>query len=296
MIHYGKIGGLIRMQMIKFFREIGRKDIAIAGGKGCNLGELYNNKYNVPNGFVVTTKSYNDFIEIKELKQDLLDELKGLDPGDTKILEDVSKKLQKLIMDEEIYEELISEIGISLKKLKGDKFAVRSSATAEDLITASFAGQQDTYLNVKRKDVLKNVKKCWASLFTPRAIYYRHEKKIGHDVGMAVVVQEMVPAQYAGVMFTVDPIRKKFVLVEVASGLGEKVVSGSVTPSSYFLDRKTFAITEKNIEYEVNESIIKEIAKIGMQIEKHYKKPQDIEFATIGKKIFILQSRAITTL
>src|SRR3990167_8138630 len=152
------------MDMIRFFKDIGRKDIAIAGGKGCNLGELYNNKYNVPNCFVVTTKAYGDFIEIKELKQDLLDELKGLDPGDTRILEDVSKKLQKLVMDEEIYEELVREIGTSLKKLNGEKFAVRSSATAEDLITASFAGQQDTYLNIKKKDVADAVKKCWASL------------------------------------------------------------------------------------------------------------------------------------
>ena len=282
--------------MIRFFKDINRKDIATVGGKGCNLGELFTHGFNVPNGFVVTTKAYYDFIEIKELKQNIMGELKGLDPGNTKLLDDISKKLQKLIMDEKIYDKLIQEINGAVKKLHGEKFAVRSSATAEDLLTASFAGQQDTYLNVKRKDIVKNVQKCWASLFTPRAIYYRHEKKVGHDVAMGVVIQEMVPAEYAGVMFTVDPIRKKFILVEASSGLGEKVVSGSVTPSGYFLDRKNFEIKEKNIEVEINENIIKDIAKIGMKIEKHYKKPQDIEFATVRKKIFILQSRAITTL
>src|SRR3990167_6506674 len=106
------------MDMIRFFKDIGRKDIAIAGGKGCNLGELYNNKFNVPNGFVVTTNAYKDFIEIKELKEDIMEELKDLDPGDTKMLDDISKKLQKLIMDEKIFEELKKEIAEALKKLK----------------------------------------------------------------------------------------------------------------------------------------------------------------------------------
>jgi pyruvate,water dikinase len=201
-----------------------------------------------------------------------------------------------LILDEQVFEELVKEITSALGKLKGSKFAVRSSATAEDLLTASFAGQQDTYLNVAKKDVVESVKKCWASLFTPRAIYYRHEKKIPHDVAMAVVVQEMVQAEYAGVMFTLDPVMKKYVLVEAATGLGEKVVSGSVTPSSFMLDRKDFEIKEKNIQYKIDEEIIKKIAKIGLSIEKHYSKPQDVEFGVKNGEVFILQSRAITTL
>jgi pyruvate,water dikinase len=191
---------------------------------------------------------------------------------------------------------LEKEITSALKKLKGTRFAVRSSATAEDLLTASFAGQQDTFLNVSKKDVIISVKRCWASLFNSRAIYYRHEKNIPHDVSMAVVVQEMVQADFAGVMFTVDPIRKKYILVEAAHGLGEKVVSGSVTPSGFMIDRNTFAIAEKTINDPIDECIVKELAKIGIQVEKHYKSPQDVEFAVKNNEIFILQSRAITTL
>lgn len=281
--------------MIRFLNQADKKDISVVGGKGANLGEMYG-KFNVPNAFVVTTKAYNTFIEIKELEEEMAEQLSKLDVGNHKLLEKISKELKRLIMDEEMFEELITEINKGLKKLDGDKFAVRSSATAEDLITASFAGQQDSYLNVKKKDVVESVKKCWASLFNPRAIYYRHEKNIPHDVSMAVVVQEMVQADFAGVMFTVDPIKKKHILVEAAHGLGEKVVSGTVTPSSYMIDRKTFKIVEKNEEYKLDDRIIVEIARIGKKIEAHYKKPQDIEFAVKNREIFILQSRAITTL
>ncbi len=279
------------------FKQISKKDISTSGGKGCNLGELFNSGYNVPYGFVVTTAAYYDFVEIKELKQKIIDELKNVDINDYKLLEDAAQKIKKLIIDEEVMEHIVEEIDAHLQKTKATKFAVRSSATAEDLLTASFAGQQDTYLNVTKKDVLNAVKKCWASLFNPRAIFYREEKKIPHDVGMAVVVQEMVQAEYAGVMFTVDPIHKKDILVEAAIGLGEQVVSGEVTPNSYFIDRKTFAIKQKMGEYEgISEDVIKAIAKKGLEIEKHYKKPQDIEFAVKHGKVFILQSRAITTL
>jgi len=281
--------------MIKFFKDIKKEDTPTAGGKGCNLGEMFHH-FPIPNGFVVTTKAYNNFVEMFQIKDKIQTQLKDLDPGDHELLEKISSEVKKLILDEEIFEELVREINEALKKLKGTHFAVRSSATAEDLLTASFAGQQDSYLEIKKEDVVENVKKCWASLFNPRAIYYRHEKKIGNDVSMAVVIQEMVDADSAGVMFTVDPIRKKYILVEAAHGLGEKVVSGTVTPSSFFLDRDTYEIIEKNIEYELDESIIQEIAKIGLKIEAHYKHPQDVEFAVKGKEIFILQSRAITTL
>ena len=279
------------------FKDIHKHDLAKAGGKGCNLGELYNSGYNVPYGFVVTTDAYYDFVEIKELKQKIIDELKNVDINDYKLLETAAENIKKLILDEEIMGHIIKEINAHLQQTKATKFAVRSSATAEDLLTASFAGQQDTYLNVSKKDVLAAVKKCWASLFNPRAIFYREEKKIPHDVGMAVIVQEMVQAEYAGVMFTVDPIHKKDILVEAAIGLGEQVVSGQVTPNSYFIDRKTFAIKQKMGEYEgISEEVIKAIAKKGIEIEKHYGKPQDIEFAVVKGEVFILQSRSITTL
>jgi pyruvate, water dikinase len=282
--------------MIKLFTEIKKEDIGIAGGKGANLGELTNFGFNVPNGFVVTTSAYDTFLEKNKLKTIILDNLSKLDVEDNKKLEKTSSEIKKIIIKKEVSEKLEKEINKSLKKLKGGKFAVRSSATAEDLITASFAGQQDSFLNISSKDVIDAVRKCWASLFNSRAIYYRNQKKIGNNVSMAVVVQEMIDADFAGVVFTVDPIRKKYILVEAATGLGEKVVSGSITPSSFMLQRKSFEIIEKNINYNIDEEIVKKIGKIGLEIEKHYNKPQDIEFAVKGKEIFILQSRAITTL
>lgn len=282
--------------MIRFFDSIGKDDGSIVGGKAANLGELTKAGFNVPNGFVITIKAYRNFVEINELKEDMQEQISKIDVGNYELVDKISIELKKLILDEEIFEELEKEIQNALKKLKGNKFAVRSSATAEDLLTASFAGQQDTYLNVKKKNIINAVKKCWASLFNPRAIYYRHEKKISHDVDMAVVVQEMIDADFAGVMFTVDPIRKKYILVEAAHGLGEQVVSGSVTPSSFMLDRETFEIKERNISYEIDDNVIIEIAKIGKKIEQHYNNPQDIEFAVKNGEIFILQSRAITTL
>ncbi|MBS3136266.1 hypothetical protein J4401_04875 [Candidatus Woesearchaeota archaeon] len=281
--------------MIRFLSGIKKGDSIIAGGKGCNLGEMYG-RFNVPNGFVVTTKAYSNFVEIRELEKEMAEQLESLDAGNHEKLEKVSKELKKLILDEKMYEELEKEIRNALGKLSGEMFAVRSSATAEDMLTASFAGQQDTFLNVRKKDVSDAVKKCWASLFNPRAIYYRNEKGIAHDVKMAVVVQEMVNADFAGVMFTIDPIRKKYILIEAVHGLGEKLVSGEVTPSSYMFDRNSLKIAEKTINYEINEKILNEIAAIGLKIEKHFNKPQDIEFAVSQGKIFILQSRAITTL
>ncbi len=285
-----------KMKYILWLEDIDKEDLRTVGGKGANLGELFG-KFNVPPAFVVTTKAYNNFVELKELKKDITEKLSKLDVGNYELLEKISKELKKLILDREVFEDLVIEIDNALKKLKGNKFAVRSSATAEDLLTASFAGQQDTYLNVEKKDVVNAVKKCWASLFNPRAIYYRHKKKISHNVAMAVVVQEMVQADFAGVMFTVDPINKKYALIEAASGLGEKVVSGSVTPSSFMLNKKSLEIVEKNIIYRIDENIIKKIAKIGLEIEKHYKKPQDIEFVIDkSNKLYIVQSRPITTL
>lgn len=283
--------------MIIHFNEPKKNKLNLTGGKGLNLINLYNNRFNVPNGFVITTKAYEDFIEINELKDIIVEEVKNIDMDNYKLLEDASKKLKKLITDEKLMEHLEKDIKNSLKKLKTKKFAVRSSATTEDLLSASFAGQQDTYLNVKEKDIMDAIKKCWASLFNARAIFYRYNKKIPHHLAsMAVVVQEMVDADFAGVIFTVDPVRKKHILVEAAHGLGEKVVSGSVTPSSYLIDRKSFKIIEKNVNYDVDENIIINIAKESKKIEGHYKKPQDIEFAVKNKEIFILQSRAITTL
>ena len=163
---------------------------------------------------------------------------------------------------------------------------------------ASFAGQQDTYLEIKgENNVIESVQKCWASLFTARAIYYREQNNFKHrDVLISVVIQEMIDAEYAGVMFTVDPVNKKFILIEVVKGLGEKLVSGAVTPNTYFMNKKTHALESESGDMYFDKSLLKKISQLGEKIEDHYKKPQDIEFAISEGKIYVLQSRPITTL
>src|SRR3989344_350972 len=278
------------------FHMAEKNDLSLVGGKGYNLIRMYNEKLNVPNGFVVTTKAYFDFLNYNKLTGAVQKKLKGLDVEDTERLDMVSSGVRGLLLNAQFPSLLMKEIENYVKKYTARKFAVRSSSTAEDLAKASFAGQQDTYLNVKKKDIAEHVKKCFASLFTSRAIYYREKNRFPHTVGIAVVVQEMVDSDFSGVMFTVDPIHKKFLLIEIASGLGEKIVSGSITPNNYFLERKTFETYEKHEEEEMDEELVRKIADIGIQIENYYGKPQDIEFAVKNGKIFILQARPITTL
>ena len=193
-------------------------------------------------------------------------------------------------------EELKKEITKTLKKFKAP-FAIRSSATAEDLAKASFAGQYDTFLNIEKKDVIKNIKKCWDSINTQRAQFYRKQHKIKGKILMAVIVQEMIKADFAGIVFTIDPVHKKHILIETAPGLGEAIVSGKLTPNDYFVDRNNFEIIDKKINTkELDENTIKKLAKISLKIEELFTSPQDIEFATKNNEIFILQSRPITTL
>ena len=194
-----------------------------------------------------------------------------------------------------ITDELKQQITQTLSKFRAP-FAVRSSATAEDLKTASFAGQYDTFLNVKGEDIFEHIHKCQASLNTERAVFYRKQKGIT-SVKMAVIIQEMIQPDFAGVVFTIDPIHNKHILVETAPGLGEAVVSGRITPNDYFVNRRNFSIVNKTIHtQELDEQIVKDIAIASLQIERHFNSPQDIEFAVKDNKIFILQSRPITTL
>ena len=469
------------------FKETKKGDIKIVGGKAVNLGILFNNKFNVPDGFTVTTDAYYEFLGENRLNEKIQLAIKKIDYNSTKNLDATSRKIRDFILNGRINNNLIKEIGEKLKKIKAGNFAVRSSATAEDLPKASFAGQQDTYLFIKKNEIVRHIRKCWASLFTSRALFYRNEKNIGYtcnlkmmdseicksiskkakfldplvvllpglgaypfdagdfekhsgfktiriesrdlgvidnvlkfvagktgicpivvgysdgekyfcnylrkfgdnglvsafygigsdkgkvekmmeagrvfyingerdnlapaadklllrynrgyggktkrpvfkvpgathvslvknslDIsfirgimrqtleikhfnpfGIAVVVQKMIKPDFAGVMFTIDPIYKKDILVEATLGVGEKLVSGKVTPNSYFIGRKNFEIKNRHATEDIDESLIAKIAKIGARIEKLYKKPQDIEFAVKNKEIFVLQSRAITTL
>jgi pyruvate,water dikinase len=224
--------------------------------------------------------------------------LDKLDVEDTESLDKTSQKIRDLILKPKFPADLKSEIVSNYKKLAHKKVAVRSSATAEDLPTASFAGQQDTYLDIEGESkVIDAVQRCWASLFTSRAIYYREKNNFKHrDVLISVVIQEMIDADFAGVMFTIDPVNKLYILVEIVEGLGEKLVSGMVTPNTYFIHRSDDKIMEESLQFGFDENMVHQVAAIGRKIEEHYKKPMDIEFAFKDGKLYILQARPITTL
>ncbi|MBS4537915.1 phosphoenolpyruvate synthase [Clostridium sp. D2Q-11] len=324
---------------IKWFNEVNKDDIPIVGGKGANLGELTQRGINVPPGFCVTAQGYVDFIENSNIKEKMNNKLSQLDIQDNDMLHTISSEIRDMIikskMPEDIREEIIhgyTEFSHIVNK-ENPLVAIRSSATAEDLPEASFAGQQDTYLEIHGIDeVLKHIKKCWASLWTARAIYYRENQGFKHEeVALSVVVQKMVNSGKAGVMFTANPINhnRNEIMINASWGLGEAVVSGIVTPDEYIIDKNSLGIVEKNIankktmvikkkdtvgteEVKVahvlgedkvtgeclsEEEVIK-LARSGSLIEAMYRSNQDIEWAfdKDTKKLYILQSRPITTL
>ena len=289
---------LCNLKNILWFKDIKKEDLPVVGGKGANLGEMYE-RFPVPNGFCVTVYAYKNFMDETKIGAHIHGLLDALDVENNQQLEKTAEEIRALILKQKFPEHLKKEILEQYKKLKIKKVAVRSSATAEDLPTASFAGQQDTYLNIEsEKEVIKSIQKCWASLFTSRAIYYREKNNFKHrDVLISVVIQEMVDASHAGVMFTIDPVNKKHILIEVVEGLGESLVSGQVTPNTYFMNKKTHELEKEHINFDFDKEMLTEVSKIGEKIEKHYGKPQDIEFAFDQEgKLFILQARPITTL
>jgi len=321
---------------ILWFREIRIKDIPSAGGKGASLGEMANHNFPVPPGFVVTAQAYFRYLEGTGIRKKVEKRIDAIDVENTEELATVSEEVRNLIlstpMSEAVSNEIIKayiklgerKLGLGLTSSEEEFVAVRSSATAEDLPEASFAGQQETYLNVKgRNRLVKAVQKCWASLFTARAVYYRKKNNFStKDVGIAVVVQKMVNGQQSGIMFTAEPTGDETkIVIEAGFGLGEAIVSGSITPDTYTVDKGSFKILEKKIheqtfkivkkgrenvkeklagamarKQKIDDKTIVQLAKLGKQIELHYKKPQDIEWAIENKELFIVQSRPITTL
>ena len=311
------------------FKDISKKDLPLVGGKGANLGEMVKAGFPVPDGFAVTVPAYNLFLKENVIENKIRNVLKTTDVHQPDQLNDASKRIQSLIKRSEIPKEVIKAVYEFYKNLstrrKPALVAVRSSATAEDLPDASFAGQQATYLNIKGDaNLLISVRNCWASLFTARAIFYREENKIAHhEVGISVIVQKMIQAEVSGVLFTVDPVtnKKDRIIIEAVWGLGELIVQGAVLPDHYVVQKETFSILSKKIssqkkqlvkvkdttkEVEVpvkqmdlqklsDEDIIS-LAKIADKIQKHYYFPQDIEWARDKKNLYIVQTRPITTL
>jgi len=325
-------------KLILWFEELNKEDVPLVGGKCANLGEMISAGIPVPPGFAISAYAYKRFIEETGIAQkiyDILDET-ITDPKDPGQYEEASKKIRKLIESTSIPGYLQKEISEAYRKLcekTGSKevyVAVRSSATAEDLPGASFAGQQETFLNVKgEEELLESVRKCWSSLFTPRAIFYRTQKGFRHEkVLISVAVQKMVNSRSAGVMFTLHPVTgdRNKIIIESVWGLGEAIVSGAVTPDHFEVDKNTLKILVKNIVKKTVEYIrdaktgktihaevpkerqeapsltdeeVVELAKIAKRIEQHYGSAQDIEFAVdrdlpFPQNLFIVQSRPET--
>jgi len=315
---------------IVWFSEITKKDIPIVGGKGANLGEMTNAGIPVPPGFIVTATAYFDFLKRTKITDKIHKLLKPLDTNDSKQLQQIAEKMQQVILEADMPPELATEIREAYTKLGRGLVAVRSSATAEDLPEASFAGQQSTFLNVRdEKEVVAAVQRCWASLFEARAIFYREEQGFDHlKVGIAVPVQRMVQSEASGVMFTIEPVTSNSgkIVIEAIHGLGEAIVSGEVNPDMYIIDKERLTISSKKISRQDHKLIrnlkdsdqnaniwapvpaseqarqkladndITKLAWIGKQIENHYQFPQDIEWAKEEGKIFILQTRPVTAI
>lgn len=313
---------------ILWFKDIDKDDIPFVGGKGANLGEMVTANFPVPNGFVITAQAYFAFLKEHNLTLKINHLLQTIDHNRPDSLQQVSSHIKKLIIGSKMGDELAQSIFKAYRELSGtftDAYvAVRSSATAEDLPGASFAGQQETFLNVHGEaNLALKVKDAWASLFEPRAIFYRHEQKYDHfQVGIAIVVQKMVNSDKSGIMFTIDPVTnsKSTIVVEAIDGLGEVIVQGQVTPDHYEVDKSSMEIKDistavqnvklvkekgKNKEIKMSEregkkqkltsNQILAVASLGKQLERHYYFPQDIEWAIEDGKVYIVQTRPITT-
>ncbi len=343
---------------VKWFSELNKNSGKIVGGKGANLSEIFNLGIPVPPGFVVTAQAYDYFIEKSRLNDFIKKSIESINHEDTKQLEETAKKIREAILNAEIPKDLEEEIleaydalninnvdsesdivseilkknseptsvavRNSIKSETDSSFvAVRSSATAEDLAEASFAGQQESFLDIKgEKNLIQSIKECFASLFTARAVYYRNKKGFG-DVSLAVVVQRMINSDKSGVIFSKDPSYKDNdnIIIEAVFGLGEGIVLGTITPDKYIvspdlkvlqkdISEKKIAITrdsigkettiklspEKSSSQVLKEYEIKMLADLALKIEKHYGKPQDLEFAIEKGEIYIVQTRPITTI
>jgi pyruvate, water dikinase len=331
---------------IRWFSESSNKDISIVGGKGASLAEMFNAKFPVPPGFSITTHAFDFFMGHNALNEKISEILESIEREETEDLQNASKEIRALIEAQEIPKELEKEIfeayhilgaekidtrGISqdaLNILKNSQeplfVSVRSSATTEDLATASFAGQQDSFLNIKgNRSLLEHVKKCFSSLYTARAIYYRTKQGFKEgEAKLSIVIQKMVDSEKSGVIFSRDPTNKSdHIIVEAVYGLGEGIVSGKISPDHYLANRDLTIEKIKTSEKKIaivrnssgkNETVrlnpersksqvltngeILEAADFAIKLEEHYGKPQDIEFAIEDKKLYIVQSRPITTL
>ena len=316
------------MKLVVWFNDVGKEDGALVGGKGANLGELTRAGLPVPPGFIVAADAYFGFLRASGLQPQIEQRLAGLDVGDNAALQRTADEIKQAMIDAPMPAGTASEIERAYERMGGGHVAVRSSATAEDLADASFAGQQSTFLNVTGAGVAPAVQACWASLFEPQAIAYRARRGYEHlKVGIAVVVQRMVQSQRSGVIFTMHPVTgdPNKIVIEAVYGLGEAAVSGVVTPDFYVVDQPTLTIAEKTVarqerqlvrsqdaasgedntwvpvppdlgrEQKLTDQEILAIAGLARRVEEHYGSPQDIEWAEEDGAFYIVQSRPVRT-
>lgn len=318
-----------QLPLVVNFKDIDKDSISLVGGKGANMGEMVKNGFPVPGGFAVTVPAYDLFLKENDISNKIYDILKIVDTEDPSQLEGASKRIQKLISNSVFPEDVFFDLVKSYKKLSG-RFksclvAVRSSATAEDLPGMSFAGQQATFLNIKGESNLQvAVRECWASLFTPRAIYYRIHNNIKHEkVGISVLVQKMIQSEVSGTMFSIDPVNnlKDRIVIESVWGLGEMIVQGAVIPDRYVVQKETFAILSKEVneqkiqlskkgivtkelkvpkkiqnKIKLSDKEIVDLARLAQNLQDHYYFPQDIEWAKEKGKLYVVQTRPVTAI
>lgn len=317
-------------QYLAWFDEIPNGELAMAaGGKGASLCRMSRAGLPVPGGFIVRSEMFNAYMEANGLWDYVFEKLETIDFSSDASLIAVSAEIRRKIIDCPVPQEMAEDIVKHYTQIGSGRepVAVRSSGTAEDLDDASFAGQQETFLFViGNDDVVKFIKECWASLYNDRAIFYRREKKFDErSISIAVVVQRMVSAQKAGVMFTSNPITNDYntVVLEAAWGLGEAIVSGIVTPDNLWIDKRTGEVTteyiseketmvvrlserggtkEEPVPEELREAPVltdderNKPVELARKIEDFYKKPEDIEWAIVDGQVYLLQSRPITTM
>jgi len=302
--------------------EVGSPDVLLVGGKGANLGELLRSGFPVPSGFVVTAEAYRQVVDESGIRQRLADITEAAATADPGELTELAHTARGLLREVNVPDDLVAEVTrMYAEHCAGARVAVRSSATAEDTAETSFAGMNESFTNVTDIDLLDRLVDCWVSLFGERVVSYRAERGLVDEPAIAVVVQQMVSSDRSGVMFTADPARPEQVMIEAAFGLGEVVVSGAVEPDTYRVDRESAGVREVRIGHKaarivsgpdgdrhevvegsdawkrvLSDEEIHAVASIGLDIEQHYGVPQDIEWSYVDDRLFIVQSRPITTL
>lgn len=304
---------------VKFFKDI--SEIDRVGGKGSSLAKMYQNEFNIPNGYIIMANVFDKFLDENNVKEKIQEIINRCNINDEKDIENKSNEITKIISKCYISDTIEKEIMISYKELNCKYVAVRSSATSEDGVNHAWAGQLETFLNVDEINIIENIKKCWSSIFSPRAIFYRIKNNDKSDITVAVIVQKMLQSDVSGVAFSINPTNNNLdeIVIESALGLGEAVVSGKITPDNYTISKKDNRIISKAIKCQktklvkenginkwlevkdgdlqkLDDKIVLELSNLVKKIENFYGFPVDIEYGIENGKIYILQCRPITTI